>query len=56
VDEFVGEWVLKTLEPAALELSLEASEHIEKEREEIDRHSDPAGEQGGVPQLLPPVV
>ena len=36
VDEFVSKWVLKTLEPAALELSLEASEHIEKEREEID--------------------
>jgi DNA invertase Pin-like site-specific DNA recombinase len=36
VDEFVGEWVLKALEPAALELSLEASEHIEKEREELD--------------------
>lgn len=36
LDEFVGEWVLKALEPAALELSLEASEHLEKEREELD--------------------
>jgi hypothetical protein len=27
---------LKTLEPAALELSLGASEHLEKEREELD--------------------
>lgn len=36
VDEFVGEWVLKALEPAALELSLEASEYLEKEREELD--------------------
>ena len=36
VDEFVGGWVLKALEPAALELSLEASEYIQKEREELD--------------------
>jgi DNA invertase Pin-like site-specific DNA recombinase len=36
LDEFVGGWVLKTLQPAALELSLEASEHLEKEREELD--------------------
>jgi DNA invertase Pin-like site-specific DNA recombinase len=36
LDEFVGEWVLKALEPAALELSLEASERLEKEREELD--------------------
>ncbi|HKH35599.1 MAG TPA: recombinase family protein [Rubrobacter sp.] len=36
LDEFVGQWVLKTLEPAALELSLGASEHLEKEREELD--------------------
>lgn len=36
LDEFVGEWVLKALEPAALELSLEASEYLEKEREELD--------------------
>jgi DNA invertase Pin-like site-specific DNA recombinase len=35
LDEFVGEWVLKALEPAALEISLEASEHLEKEREEL---------------------
>jgi DNA invertase Pin-like site-specific DNA recombinase len=36
LDEFVGWWVLKALEPAALELSLEASECLEKEREELD--------------------
>jgi DNA invertase Pin-like site-specific DNA recombinase len=36
LDKFVGEWVLRALEPAALELSLEASEHLEKEREELD--------------------
>jgi hypothetical protein len=40
LDEFVGQWVLKALQPAALELSLElsleASEHLEKEREELD--------------------
>jgi hypothetical protein len=35
-DELVDQWVLKALEPAALELSLEASEHLEKEREELD--------------------
>jgi hypothetical protein len=28
--------VLRVLEPAALEISLEASEHLEKEREELD--------------------
>jgi hypothetical protein len=36
LDEFVGGWVLKALQPAALELSLEASEYLEKEREELD--------------------
>jgi len=36
LDEFVGQWVLKALQPVALELSLEASEHLEKEREELD--------------------
>ena len=36
LDEFVGEWVLRALEPATLDLSLEASEHLEKEREELD--------------------
>lgn len=35
LDEFVGEWVLKALEPAALEISLETSGHLEKEREEL---------------------
>jgi DNA invertase Pin-like site-specific DNA recombinase len=36
LDESVGQWVLKALEPAALEISIEASEHLEKEREELD--------------------
>jgi hypothetical protein len=36
VDEFVGGWVLKALEPAAVELSLEASQYLQKEREELD--------------------
>jgi hypothetical protein len=36
IDEFVGGWVLKALQPAALELSLETSEYLEKEREELD--------------------
>lgn len=36
LDEFVGEWVLKALEPAALELSMEAAENLEKERAELD--------------------
>jgi len=36
LDEFVGQWVLKALQPVALELSLEASEYLEKEREELD--------------------
>jgi len=37
LDEFVGEKVLKALEPASLELSLEAAKHVEEEREELDR-------------------
>jgi DNA invertase Pin-like site-specific DNA recombinase len=37
LDEFVSEWALRALEPAALSLSLEAAEHLEREREELDR-------------------
>jgi DNA invertase Pin-like site-specific DNA recombinase len=36
LDEFVGQKVLKALEPAALELSLEAARSVESEREELD--------------------
>jgi DNA invertase Pin-like site-specific DNA recombinase len=36
LDELVSRKVLEALEPAALELSLEAAEHIEKERAELD--------------------
>lgn len=36
LDEFVGEKVLEALEPAALELSLEAANRVEREREELD--------------------
>jgi hypothetical protein len=37
LDEFVGKKVLEALKPAALELSLEAANHVEEEREELDR-------------------
>ncbi len=37
LDEFVGRRVLEALEPAAVELSLEAAKHVESEREELDR-------------------
>jgi DNA invertase Pin-like site-specific DNA recombinase len=37
LDEFVSEWLLKALEPAALALSLEAAAHLETERAELDR-------------------
>ncbi len=37
LDEFVGEKVLEALEPAALELSLEAAKNLESEREDLDR-------------------
>jgi DNA invertase Pin-like site-specific DNA recombinase len=37
LDEFIGEKVLEALEPAALELSLEAARRVESEREELDR-------------------
>jgi DNA invertase Pin-like site-specific DNA recombinase len=36
LDEFVGQKVLEALEPAALELSLEAARRVESEREELD--------------------
>jgi hypothetical protein len=37
LDDFVSQWVLRTLEPAALELSLAAAAHLEHERAELDR-------------------
>jgi DNA invertase Pin-like site-specific DNA recombinase len=37
LDSFVSQWVLKALEPAALELSLEAATHLERERAELDQ-------------------
>lgn len=37
IDAFVSEQVLIALEPAALELSLEAATHLEQERAELDR-------------------
>jgi DNA invertase Pin-like site-specific DNA recombinase len=37
LDEFVSRRVLEALEPAALELSLEAAKNLESEREELDR-------------------
>jgi hypothetical protein len=37
LDAFVRRWVLAALEPAALELSLEAATHLEQERRELDR-------------------
>ena len=37
IDAFVGTQVLAALEPAALELSLEAAAHLEQERGELDR-------------------
>jgi len=37
LDGFVGGKVLEALEPAALELSLEAAKKVESEREELDR-------------------
>jgi DNA invertase Pin-like site-specific DNA recombinase len=36
LDEFVTRKVLEALKPAALELSLAAAEHVEREREELD--------------------
>jgi DNA invertase Pin-like site-specific DNA recombinase len=37
LDAFVSQQVLRALEPAALELSLTATEHVEQERAELDR-------------------
>jgi len=37
VDRFVSQQVLVALEPAALELSLEAASHLERERADLDR-------------------
>ena len=37
VDVFVSQWVLTALEPVALTLSLEATAHLEQERQELDR-------------------
>jgi DNA invertase Pin-like site-specific DNA recombinase len=38
VDDVVAEQVLRALEPAALELSLQATQDIQKGRERLDRH------------------
>jgi DNA invertase Pin-like site-specific DNA recombinase len=38
VDDLVGQQVLRALEPAALELSLQALQHVHAERERIHRH------------------
>jgi hypothetical protein len=37
LDELVSQQVLTALEPAALELSLEAARHLEQERTDLDR-------------------
>lgn len=37
LDAFVSQQVLRALQPAALELSLEAAQHIERERADLDR-------------------
>jgi hypothetical protein len=37
LDAFVSEQVLRALEPAALELSLEAAQHVERERAELEQ-------------------
>jgi hypothetical protein len=38
LDREVGEWVLKALEPAALEASLQAAQDLEAERRQLHRH------------------
>lgn len=38
LDQKVGEWVLKALEPAALEVSLQVAQDIEAERQQLHRH------------------
>jgi DNA invertase Pin-like site-specific DNA recombinase len=37
LDEYVSRWVLKALEPAALELSLAAANNIQKERDDLNK-------------------
>jgi hypothetical protein len=37
IDAFVSQWVLTALEPAALTLSLEATAHLEQERQTLDQ-------------------
>ncbi len=37
LDQVVSAWVLAALEPAALELSLEAAQHLERERADLER-------------------
>src|SRR5262249_46152507 len=37
LDTFIRRWVLTALEPAALELSLEAAQHVERERADLRR-------------------
>jgi DNA invertase Pin-like site-specific DNA recombinase len=37
LDQFVGQWVLAALEPAALELSVAAAQQLERERADLDR-------------------
>jgi DNA invertase Pin-like site-specific DNA recombinase len=38
IDDLVGQQVLHALEPAALELSLQAQEHVHQERERLHQH------------------
>jgi len=38
LDQKIGEWVLKALEPAALEVSLQVAQDIEAERQQLHRH------------------
>ena len=38
IDDFVGQQVLRALEPATLELSLQAIHNVTKERERLHRH------------------
>jgi DNA invertase Pin-like site-specific DNA recombinase len=38
LDREVGEWVLKALEPAALEVSLQVAQDLEAERQQLHRH------------------
>jgi hypothetical protein len=38
LDRKVGEWVLKALEPAALEVSLQVAQDREAERQQLHRH------------------